>query len=192
MELHFHKHHRTYVTNLNVALKSQSETVSAGNLVAQVELQPAIKFNAGGHINHTLFWENLAPPKSSVNPRSDAPNLHAALSKRWGDFATFKAAFETAALAIQGSGWIWLVKSADSSSNLDLVTTKDQDVVPKGKIPILGVDMWEHAYYLQYLNNKKEYVSGVWNVVNWRTAEKRFEGGKEMVFGKLHGLVSRM
>lgn len=136
MDLHYNKHHQTYITNLNNALKTNAQASTDGNLVKHLELQQAIKFNAGGHVNHTLFWENLTPPSSSKE--ADAPNLHKAIQQRFKDF---KADFEAVALGLQGSGWVWLVKDS-SSGILDLITSKDQDIVPNGKVPIIGLDMW--------------------------------------------------
>ncbi|OAQ66310.1 Superoxide dismutase [Pochonia chlamydosporia 170] len=179
MELHHSKHHQTYVTNLNNALKTYATATSSNDIAGQIALQNAIKFNGGGHINHSLFWENLAPATSAeANPKS-AATLMAAISKTWGSFDEFKAAFTKALLGLQGSGWGWLVKDGGS---LRIVTTKDQDPVVGGEVPIFGVDMWEHAYYLQYLNGKAAYVDNIWKVINWKTAESRFQGGRDDVF----------
>ncbi|KAG5938158.1 Superoxide dismutase [Mn], mitochondrial [Claviceps monticola] len=179
MELHHSKHHQTYVTNLNNALKSCAAAASSNDIAAQIALQNVVRFNGGGHINHSLFWENLAPASSAeANPQS-APTLMAAIAETWGSFDDFKAAFAKALLAIQGSGWGWLVKDGKT---LCIVTTKDQDPVVGGEVPILGVDMWEHAYYLQYLNGKAAYVDNIWKVLNWKTAERRFQGGRDDAF----------
>ena len=94
-------------------------------------------------------------------------------------------------LALQGSGWGWLVQDTDTNI-LEIITSKDQDIVPKGKKPLLGIDMWEHAYYLQYLNNKKDYVTGIWNVINWDVVEKRFEGDIDTVFGTVGNLAASL
>ncbi|RMD44502.1 hypothetical protein DV735_g746, partial [Chaetothyriales sp. CBS 134920] len=189
LDLHYNRHHRAYVTNLNAALAAQAEAVANNNLVKQLELQSIINFNAGGHINHTLFWESLAPPAEAASNslESAAPTLHAAIVRRWGSIDAFKAAFEASALAIQGSGWQWLLE-------LELATSKDQDL-PKGagRGIVLGIDLWEHAYYLQYLNNKKEYLTKIWDVVNWRTAEKRYKlRDQEAVFGALAPLTGNL
>jgi Fe-Mn family superoxide dismutase len=147
MELHHSKHHQTYVTNLNKALQSYAAAVEKGDIPAQIALQPAIRFNGGGHINHSLFWHNMAPSSSPDVKTASAPTLMAEISKTWGSYEQFKTTFSTALLAIQGSGWGWLVKEANGG--LRILTTKDQDPVVGGEIPIFGVDMWEHAYYLQ-------------------------------------------
>lgn len=179
MELHHSKHHQTYVTNLNNALKTYATATSSNDIAGQIALQNAIKFNGGGHINHSLFWENLTPASSAeANPQA-AATLMAAISKTWGSFDDFKAAFTKALLGLQGSGWGWLVKDDNA---LRIVTTKDQDPVVGGEVPIFGVDMWEHAYYLQYLNGKAAYIENIWKVINWKTAESRFQGGRDDAF----------
>ncbi|EXJ57176.1 hypothetical protein A1O7_07523 [Cladophialophora yegresii CBS 114405] len=192
MDLHYNRHHRTYIANLNAALGAQAEAASSNDLVKQLELQAAINFNAGGHINHSLFWESLAPASSGCNNiAAVAPTLNDAITKRWGSFDSFKTAFEASALAIQGSGWQWLVQDAQTKW-LELTTSKDQDLPKGGKGVVLGVDMWEHAYYLQYFNNKKEYLTKIWDVINWPTAEKRYKGDPRAVFGSLAGLASHL
>lgn len=186
MELHHSKHHQTYVNNLNAALKSLVIAAKNNDLPAQIALQPAIKFNGGGHINHSLFWQNLAPSSSQEAQTLAAPKLVAAIERTWGTVGGFQKAFNTALLGIQGSGWGWLVKFENEGGRLGIVTTKDQDpVVGKGDVPILGVDMWEHAYYLQYLNSKVAYVENIWKVINWKTAESRFTGGQQNAWGVL-------
>lgn len=146
MELHHSKHHQTYVNNLNAALKNQVSATSSNDIAATISLQVTIKFNGGGHINHSLFWENLAPSNSPEASPSSAPKLTAEINKVWGSLENFKGAFNKTLLGIQGSGWGWLVKDAHG---LRIMSTKDQDPVVGGEVPILGVDMWEHAYYLQ-------------------------------------------
>jgi len=166
MKLHYLKHHQAYVNNLNDILQTQSKSVGSQNVVEQIHMQAAIRFNAGGHINHTLFWENLISPSSeSQLSTSKNSKIYEALQARWDSVEHFKARFEATLLALQGSGWGWLVQDTENG-RLEILTTKDQDIVPTGKKPLLGIDMWEHAYYLQYLNKKKEYVMDIWNVVN--------------------------
>ncbi|OAA59519.1 cytosol Mn-superoxide dismutase [Akanthomyces lecanii RCEF 1005] len=184
MELHHSKHHQAYVTNLNAALKSYGGADVAG----QIALQQAIKFNGGGHINHSLFWENLAPTgQPETDFASAAPKLAAEVAKTWGSVDDFKKAFAAALLGLQGSGWGWLVK--DATHGLRIITTKDQDPVVGAEIPVFGVDMWEHAYYLQYLNGKAAYIENIWKVINWKTAERRFVGGREDVFKALKASI---
>lgn len=142
MELHHGKHHQTYVNNLNKAF----ESYKASPLQDRFTVLSALNFNGGGHINHSLFWENLTPAGSPDSRADAAPKLVAEITKTWGGLDQFKAAFSASLLGITGSGWGWLVK--DDTTGLHIVTTKDQDPVTKG-VPIFGVDMWEHAYYLQ-------------------------------------------
>ncbi|KKP02047.1 Fe-Mn family superoxide dismutase [Trichoderma harzianum] len=179
MELHHSKHHQAYVTNLNNALKTYATAITANDVPSQIALQAAIKFNGGGHINHSLFWKNLSPSSSADADPASAPTLTAEIDKTWGSLDGFKEAMGKALLGLQGSGWGWLVKDGNT---LRIVTTKDQDPVVGGEVPILGIDMWEHAYYLQYLNGKAAYVENIWKVINWATAEERFKGDREDAF----------
>ncbi|KAF3940855.1 hypothetical protein ABW19_dt0206993 [Dactylella cylindrospora] len=177
MELHHSKHHATYVLNLNKALSAPK----AANT------QSLIHFNGGGHINHSIFWKNLTPASSPDASTSAAPTLMVAIEEEFGSFADFQAKFNAALLGIQGSGWGWLV--VKDGSKLGIVTTKDQDTVPQGAAAIFGVDMWEHAYYLQYLNGKAAYVENIWNIINWRYAEERFKGAAEGEFKELKAML---
>lgn len=177
---------KTYVTNLNNALKTLATAQRNNDILTQIQLQSAIKFHGGGHINHSIFWQNLAPPKSADASLAAAPKLSAAIEQTFGDLAAFKKKFSAALLAIQGSGWGWLVKYEEENGRLGIVTTKDQDpIVGVGEVPIFGVDMWEHAYYLQYLNGKAAYVENIWTVINWKTAEERYVGPWEDTFSVL-------
>ncbi|KAG8159667.1 hypothetical protein KVR01_010304 [Diaporthe batatas] len=186
MELHHSKHHQAYVTNLNKALFDLAAAVQTNDIDKQITLQSAINFNGGGHINHSLFWQNLAPASSPEASRPDesAPSLLAEIAQTWGSLDAFKQSFSAKLLTIQGSGWGWLVKVAGPGDRkpLQIVTTKDQDPVPNSFVPVLGVDMWEHAYYLQYLNGKAAYVENIWKIINWRTAEERFLGARADAF----------
>lgn len=148
MELHHSKHHQTYVMNLNKTVKALAEAVKSNDIDAQISLQPAINFHGGGHINHTLFWENLTPASSPDAHPEVAKKLLAEIEQTWSSLQKFQDSFAAKLLAIQGSGWGWLVKT-DGSDQLQILTTKDQDPVPSAYVPIFGVDMWEHAYYLQ-------------------------------------------
>ncbi len=176
MEIHHTKHHQTYITKLNEALEQYPALGdrSAEELVAEVSQMPEdirsiIRNHGGGHVNHTFFWESLSPPKG------DTPEgkLRSALEQTFGTVQDFMKKFEEAALARFGSGWAWLV--ADEGA-LSLMSTANQDSpLSEGKVPLLGVDVWEHAYYLQYQNRRAEYLKAWWNVVNWREVSKRFE-----------------
>ncbi len=176
MEIHHGKHHGTYVTNLNKALESASdlanktvEELLANNLSAVPEsIRTAVRNNGGGHINHTMFWEIMGP-KAGGSPSG---NLSEAIRSTFGSFDSFKEKLTAAAMGRFGSGWAWLVRDG---SKLDIYSTANQDSpVMEGKFPILGIDVWEHAYYLKYQNRRAEYVAAWWNVVNWAAVEKRF------------------
>jgi Fe-Mn family superoxide dismutase len=181
MTLHHTVHHQAYVNNLNIALESLAVAQSTANIAEALSLQSALTFNAGGHINHTLFWSNLAPASSSSSSLHAAPKLSMAISSRWGSIENFQDKFSNLLLGIKGSGWGWLVLNIESGS-LELTTTKDQDVVPKGKKQLIGIDMWEHAFYLQYLTDKKSYIKSIWQIVNWEVAEGRYIGRLPSVF----------
>ncbi|TKA64353.1 Superoxide dismutase [Mn], mitochondrial [Cryomyces minteri] len=173
MELHHSKHHQTYVTNLNKAIKDGGTNKSL------------MKFNGGGHINHSLFWKNLAPAGSAETSGVAGSKLKAVIKHKWGSQEAFETAFSAALLGIQGSGWGWLVKKANGE--LEIVTTKDQDPIT-GATPIVGVDMWEHAYYLQYLNGKAAYVENIWKIINWKVAEERFLSESQDEFKELKAM----
>ena len=147
MTIHHDKHHQAYVTNLNAALANQSAALQSGDIPKLVTLQSAIKFNGGGHINHSLFWKNLAPYGSNQTKVDMAPTLKKTIENQWGSMQKFETAFNAVLMGLQGSGWGWLV-SDETKGKLQIVSTKDQDPVTDA-IPIFGVDMWEHAYYLQ-------------------------------------------
>ena len=194
MELHHGRHHQAYVTNLNKALEASAAALSRGDLHDYAAQLPAIRFNGGGHINHALFWPGLAPATSDDAAPDAAPSLTAAIAATWGSLDAFRAAFAAELLAIQGSGWGWLVKEEGQgvgTGALRIVTLANQEaVVAPGLVPLLGVDMWEHAYYLQYLNGKAAYVENIWDVINWRTAEARFVGAREDAFAGLRASFS--
>ncbi|KAI5814190.1 Manganese/iron superoxide dismutase [Pyronema omphalodes] len=174
MKLHHDKHHQAYVTNLNAATLAHIEALKNNDIKAEIVLQSVIKFNGGGHINHSLFWPSLCPSSSPCSSPSSAPTFAAAIESQFGSLEKFKEVFNKLLMGIQGSGWGWIVKR---NGRIEMEVTKDQDPVTNGEV-IMGVDMWEHAYYLQYWNNKVAYIQGVWEVMNWETAEKRWGGEK--------------
>ncbi|EPE09357.1 superoxide dismutase [Ophiostoma piceae UAMH 11346] len=173
MELHHSKHHQTYVSGLNAALDTIAEANAAGDARKAAKAAPLLNFHGGGHINHTLFWENLAPA-SRDGGGDPSGALKTAIDKDFGSTEALVKQFNAALAGIQGSGWAWLAK--DSASNtLAIVTRANQDPVAGTYVPLLGIDAWEHAYYLQYENRKAEYFSAIWNVINWKTVGQRFE-----------------
>ena len=174
MELHHSKHHQTYVNSFNDASEKLATAQSSSDpsaIQSQIALQPLINFHGGGHVNHTLFWENLAPKQ---NGGGDPPsgNLAKKIDEAYGSYENLKTRFNTALAAIQGSGWAWLVQDT-TTGQIGIRTYANQDPVVGQFRPLLGVDAWEHAYYLQYQNRKAEYFKSIWEVVNWKAAEKR-------------------
>jgi superoxide dismutase, Fe-Mn family len=174
MELHYTKHHNAYVTNLNAALQKYAEAESKGDVAAMISLQQAIRFNGGGHVNHSIFWTNLAPV-SQGGGGGPSGALAAALQKDFGSIESFIEKMIAQTAAIQGSGWGWLGYNKESKK-LVITTCSNQDPLStQGLIPLLGIDVWEHAYYLQYKNIRLEYVKNIWNIVSWKNVEERFQ-----------------
>lgn len=173
MELHHSKHHQTYVTSYNAALEKLQEAQHAGDIQTQIATQPLINFHGGGHTNHTLFWENLAP-KSSGGGEPPTGALAKSIDAHFGSLSELQTKFNAALAGIQGSGWAWLVQDTQTGS-LAIKTYANQDAVVGQYRPVLGVDAWEHAYYLQYENRKAEYFKAIWEFINWKAAEKRLK-----------------
>ncbi|KAG6901701.1 hypothetical protein C0995_009031 [Termitomyces sp. Mi166 len=168
MTLHHTKHHQTYVNGLNAAEEAYSKAESTKEKIA---LHAALKFNGGGHINHSLFWKNLAPV-SAEGGKLENGSLKSAIERDFGSVEAFKKTFNAKTAAIQGSGWGWLGYNS-TNKKLEIVTTANQDPLVS-HTPIIGVDIWEHAFYLQYKNVKPDYLNAIWNVINFKEAEKRF------------------
>jgi superoxide dismutase, Fe-Mn family len=177
MEIHHDKHHQAYVNNLNAAIEKAPELASKSldDLMKNVNSLPeavrtAVRNNGGGHWNHSMFWQVMAP-KAGGEPGGKVGD---AIRKSFGDFAKFREQFAAAAAGRFGSGWAWLV---NSGGKLSITSTPNQDnPLMDGQRAILGVDVWEHAYYLKYQNRRPDYVNAWWNVVNWGEVEKRFGG----------------
>lgn len=174
MELHYAKHHKAYVANLNVALEKYHEAESRNDIAAMVALQSAIKFNGGGHINHTIFWTILAAISKGggQGPRGELAEI---IRRDFGSFELFKEKLSTLTVGIQGSGWGWLGYHK-GHRRLELASCANQDPLSAqtGLVPLLGIDVWEHAYYLQYKNVRADYVKAIWGVFNWKNVEERF------------------
>ncbi|EAG8290181.1 superoxide dismutase [Listeria monocytogenes] len=179
MEIHYTKHHNTYVTKLNEAVAGHPELASksAEELVTNLDSVPedirgAVRNHGGGHANHTLFWSILSPNGGGA----PTGNLKAAIESEFGTFDEFKEKFNAAAAARFGSGWAWLVVN---DGKLEIVSTANQDSpLSDGKTPVLGLDVWEHAHYLKFQNRRPEYIETFWNVINWDEANKRFDAAK--------------
>jgi superoxide dismutase, Fe-Mn family len=178
MEIHHGKHHQAYVDNLNAAIQKAPQLdgkplheVLANNLAMVPEdIKTAVRNNGGGVHNHNLFWEILNP----AGKQGDKPigNLAKAIDQTFGSFDAFKEKFANAGKTRFGSGWAWLVKKG---SKIDVISTANQDSpLMEGAFPIIGLDVWEHAYYLKYQNKRPDYINAWWNVINWKIAEDRF------------------
>ena len=175
MTIHHTKHHNTYVTNLNNALEGHDDLLakSVEELISNMDAIPeaaktAVRNNGGGHANHSLFWELLSPNGGGTPTGA----LAEAIDKKFGSFDAFKEGFAKASTTRFGSGWAWLVLN---NGELELMSTPNQDSpLMEGKTPLLGLDVWEHAYYLNYQNRRPDYIAAFWNVVNWEEVAKRF------------------
>lgn len=174
MEIHHGKHHQTYVDKLNAALESwpDGQGKELEELLRNLDSVPenirtAVRNHGGGHLNHSFFWPLMK--KGGGEPTGE---IAEAIKKEFSDFAKFKEAFTNAALGVFGSGWAWL---AVGNGKLEIIKTPNQDSpISQGKIPVLGIDVWEHAYYLKYQNRRPEYVEAWWNIVNWEEVERRY------------------
>jgi Fe-Mn family superoxide dismutase len=180
MEIHHGKHHQAYITNLNKALesapalasKSLEELLANNCAIAPDAIKTAVRNHGGGHYNHSMFWTILGPNGGGA----PVGNLAAAITGAFGGFDAFKEKFNAAAASRFGSGWAWLTKSG---AGVELSSSANQDCpLMEGKFPVIGLDVWEHAYYLKYQNRRPDYINAWWNVVNWAEAEKRFNAGK--------------
>lgn len=179
MNIHHTKHHNTYITNVNNALEGHADlsSHSVEELIANLdsvpeEIRTVVRNNGGGHANHSLFWEILSP-NGGGQPTGE---LADAISSKFGSFDAFKEEFAKAATTRFGSGWAWL---SVANGELEVSSTPNQDSpIMEGKTPLLGLDVWEHAYYLNYQNRRPDYISSFWNVVNWDEVSKRFASAK--------------
>jgi Fe-Mn family superoxide dismutase len=182
MEIHHGKHHAAYVTNLNKALeqapdlqnKSVADLLRNNLALIPDAIKTAVRNNGGGHHNHSMFWLLLDPKKPNGKPTGNSAK---AIDSTFGSFDKFKEQFNAAATTRFGSGWAWLVQNA---GKLEITSLPNQDSpLMENKYPILGLDVWEHAYYLKYQNRRPEYIAAFWNVVNWAEVENRFNKGAE-------------
>lgn len=176
MQLHHSKHHAAYVNNLNATEDKYREALQKGDVTAQVALQPALKFNGGGHINHSIFWTNLSP-KGGGEPKGELLDV---IKRDFGSFAAFKEKLTAVSAGVQGSGWGWLGYNKEQG-RLQIAACSNQDPLQgtTGLIPLLGIDVWEHAYYLQYKNVRPDYLKAIWNVINWENVAERYMACKK-------------
>ncbi|HYC39870.1 MAG TPA: superoxide dismutase [Chitinophagaceae bacterium] len=175
MEIHHGKHHQAYVDNLNKAISgTPHENKTLEDLIEHAgTISPAVRNNGGGHWNHTFFWNTLARNEGA----QPSGKLSDAINSAFGSFDEFKTKFVQAGIARFGSGWVWLIVKPDGT--LDISSTPNQDnplmdVAETKGVPILGVDVWEHAYYLKYQNKRPDYLAAIWNVIDWKKVEERF------------------
>jgi superoxide dismutase, Fe-Mn family len=169
MELHHSKHHQAYVTGANTALDQLSEARSNGNFSSVSKLQKDLAFNLGGHVNHSIFWKNLSPEGGELNGE-----LAAAITDHFGSFDAFKGHFTAAAMTIQGSGWAYLAWDGIGNQLIIGQLYDQQGNLPIATMPLMMLDMWEHAFYLDYQNVKADYVAAFWNIINWNDVATRF------------------
>jgi superoxide dismutase, Fe-Mn family len=180
MQLHHDKHHAAYVNNLNAALQNapQFAALPIEQLIQRLNEVPdtirtAVRNNGGGHLNHSMFWQ-IMTPNGGGQPGGELGN---AINSTFGSFDQFKAAFNDAGVKRFGSGWAWLI--LDKNGSLQVISTANQDSpLTDGSFPIMGNDVWEHAYYLKYQNRRPDYLNAWWNVVNWSEIEKRYQQAK--------------
>lgn len=176
MKLHHKKHHATYVNNLNVAEEKLAEALHKNDTASVIQLQSAIKFNGGGHLNHSIFWKNLCPTGGG-DPSGE---LLFKINESFKSVENMKTKMAEAAISVQGSGWAWLGFCTERHKLL-VKTTPNQDPLQPtlGLVPLLGIDVWEHAYYLQYKNVRPDYVKAIWKVINWKDVEERLENASK-------------
>jgi Fe-Mn family superoxide dismutase len=181
MELHHSKHHQTYVTGANTALAQLAEARETGNLANVNKLEKDLAFNLGGHVNHSIFWTNMSP-NGGDKPTGE---LAAALDDAFGSFDAFQSHFTATALGVQGSGWSVVAWDVIGQRISVFQLFDQQGNVPLGLVPLLMLDVWEHAYYLDYQNVRADYVKAFWNIVDWSNVQERFTTAREKTNGLL-------
>jgi len=181
MELHHSKHHQAYVTGANTALAQLAEARDSGNLANVNKLEKDLAFNLGGHVNHSIFWTNLSPDGGD-KPTGE---LAAAIDDAFGSFDKFQAHFTATALGVQGSGWAVLAWDSLGQRPIVVQFFDQQGNLPAGIVPLLMLDVWEHAYYLDYQNVRADYVKAFWNIANWDNAQQRLQTAREKTSGLL-------
>ncbi|MFS0793711.1 superoxide dismutase [Microbacterium sp. 1P10AE] len=181
MELHHSKHHQTYVNGANTTLDLLAEAREKGDFANINRLQKDLAFNLGGHTNHSIFWTNLSP-NGGDKPTGD---LEAAIDDQFGSFDAFRGQFTAAALGVQGSGWAGLFWDSIGENLLIQQFFDQQGQIVAGTVPLLLLDVWEHAYYLDYKNVRADYVKAFWNIANWADAQQRFAAAREKTAGLL-------
>ena len=181
MELHHSKHHQAYVTGANTALEQLAEARDSGNIANVNKLEKDLAFNLGGHVNHSIFWTNLSPDGGD-KPTGE---LASAIDDHFGSFDKFQAHFTATALGVQGSGWAVLAWDSLGQRPIVVQFFDQQGNLPAGIVPLLMLDVWEHAYYLDYKNVRADYVKAFWNIANWDNVQQRFTAASEKTSGLL-------
>ena len=181
MELHHSKHHQAYVTGANTAIAQLAEARDSGSLVYVNKLEKDLAFNLGGHVNHSIFWTNLSP-NGGDKPTGD---LASAIDDQFGSFDKFTAHFTATAMGVQGSGWAVLAYDSIGQRLIIVQFFDQQGNLPAGIVPLLMLDVWEHAYYLDYKNVRADYVKAFWNITNWENVQKRFDVARVKTEGLL-------
>jgi Fe-Mn family superoxide dismutase len=181
MELHHSKHHQTYVTGANTALEQLAEARDSGNLANVNKLEKDLAFNLGGHVNHSIFWTNLSPDGGD-KPTGEVAS---AIDDHFGSFEKFQAHFTATALGVQGSGWAVLAWDSLGQRPIVVQFFDQQGNLPAGILPLLMLDVWEHAYYLDYKNVRADYVKAFWNIVDWENVQQRLRAATEKTSGLL-------
>ena len=175
MEIHYTRHHQAYVTNLNNALSIDQKSIPVEDLLANISAySPAVRNNAGGHYNHTLFWAMLTPQLNTMPSKQ----LKRAIENKFTNLDSLKSNLNKAGVARFGSGWVWLVVTKDKQLAICSTPNQDNQLMDIAEIkgtPILGIDLWEHAYYLKYQNKRADYLTAIWNVLNWEEVSKRYD-----------------
>jgi len=178
LDLHYNKHHANYVKTLNEAVAELKEVLPKKDLVRILQLGQTIAFNGGSHVNHSMYWENLAPVKNEGGklPPEDSP-FHKQIVQDWGSFDGLISYFTAQASSLKGSGWGWLVydKSVKRTAFMKTLNQDTVEMIKPDKIPLLTIDVWEHAFYVDYKNAKGDYMKNIWKIVNWAKVEERFK-----------------
>jgi len=176
METHHTKHHQAYVNNLNNTIQQYADAEKSGDLQKMIALQPALRFNGGGHVNHSIFWTNLAPPKEGGGGKPTG-ELLTAIEASFGSFDKFKDTMSAQSIGVQGSGWGWLGYSKERQ-RVEILTKPNQDPLTE-LVPLLGFDVWEHAYYYLYGPARAEYIKKIWDIINWQNVSERYAAAKK-------------
>uniref|UniRef100_A0A2P2IBH3 Superoxide dismutase n=1 Tax=Hirondellea gigas TaxID=1518452 RepID=A0A2P2IBH3_9CRUS len=176
MEVHHGKHHAAYVANYNKATEAYKDYASKSDIENMMAAHKAVTFNAGGHINHSIFWSNLAPVKEGGGQPPEG-ELLADINAKYGSLDTFIERFNAATATFPGSGWGWLAYSKETG--IHIKTTPNQDIMSSaGLVPLLAIDVWEHAYYIEYENRRPDYLKNIWKIVNWKNVADRYAAAK--------------